>query len=111
MGAERTTRGGWVSAAASSRSVGVDFVVLDGNDRPGGAWQHRWDSLTMHDVHGVADLPGMPLGEVDPSARANVVVPAYFAEYEGAGDLPVARPIASRRSPRSTTGMTHKAVR
>ena len=27
---------------------------------PGGAWQHRWDSLTMHDVHGVADLPDAP---------------------------------------------------
>ena len=25
--------------------------------RPGGAWQHRWDSLTMHDVHGIAALP------------------------------------------------------
>ena len=25
---------------------------------PGGAWQHRWSSLSMDDVHGVADLPG-----------------------------------------------------
>ena len=29
-------------------------VVLDANPDPGGAWQHRWDSLSMNDVHGVA---------------------------------------------------------
>jgi cation diffusion facilitator CzcD-associated flavoprotein CzcO len=47
----------------------------------------------MHDVHGVADLPGMPLGPVEPSARANIVVPAYFSAYERAFDLPVERPV------------------
>ena len=36
----------------------VAHVVLDANPEPGGAWQHRWDSLSMNDVHGVADLPG-----------------------------------------------------
>ena len=69
-----------LSAAYHLQRLGVSpFVVLDANDAPGGAWQHRWDSLTMHDVHGVADLPGMPLGAVEPDARANEVVPAYFA--------------------------------
>ena len=33
------------------------FVILDAAHRVGGAWQHRWDSLTMDDVHGVAALP------------------------------------------------------
>ena len=36
---------------------GIDHVVLDADDSPGGAWQHRWDSLTMQDVHGIAALP------------------------------------------------------
>jgi len=71
---------------------GVDHVVLDANERPGGAWQHRWDSLTMDDVHGVADLPDSAApgrgGE-----SANVVVPAWFERYEGAFDLPVRRPV------------------
>jgi hypothetical protein len=39
--------------------------VLDVDDRPGGAWQHRWDSLSMDDVHGVADPPDAPV----PGAR------------------------------------------
>ena len=69
------------------------FVVLDANDRPGGAWQHRWDSLTMHDVHGVADLPGLPFTALEPGVRANLAVPAYFAAYERHFDLPVVRPV------------------
>src|SRR5699024_8446472 len=35
-----------------------ELLVLDANDAAGGAWQHRWRTLTMHDVHGVAALPG-----------------------------------------------------
>ena len=82
-----------LSAAYHLRRLGIDFVVLDANDRPGGAWQHRWDSLTMHDVHGVADLPGMPVPDFAPEARANTTVPAYFADYERRFDLPVRRPV------------------
>jgi cation diffusion facilitator CzcD-associated flavoprotein CzcO len=71
---------------------GIDHVVLDADERPGGAWQHRWDSLTMRDVHGIAALPGSepPSLEV---GRANDVIPAYFAGYERTHDLPVLRPV------------------
>jgi cation diffusion facilitator CzcD-associated flavoprotein CzcO len=69
-------------------------VVLDADAASGGAWQHRWSSLTMHDVHGVAALPGLeaPTGE----GRANQVVPAYFADYEARFELPVVRPVRVR---------------
>jgi cation diffusion facilitator CzcD-associated flavoprotein CzcO len=71
---------------------GLHHVVLDADYAPGGAWQHRWDSLTMHDVHGVAALPGSePPG--DETGRANTVVPAYFASYERTHELPVIRPV------------------
>src|SRR5918997_759617 len=74
------------------RRLGVDHVVLDADRHPGGAWQHRWDSLTMADVHGVADLPEgrAPGGSGD---RANVVLPGWFARYEAEHDLPVLRPV------------------
>ena len=81
-----------LSTSYHLRRRGIDHVVLDANDRPGGAWQHRWDSLTMDDVHGVADLPDSAApgrgGE-----SANVVVPAWFESYEDAFDLPVRRPV------------------
>ncbi|RBY86822.1 NAD(P)-binding domain-containing protein [Blastococcus sp. TF02A-26] len=68
------------------------FVVLDGDDGPGGAWRHRWPSLTVGTTHRVHDLPGLHFpGEGEqPAAEA---VPAYFAEYERRFDLPVHRPV------------------
>ncbi len=71
---------------------GIAHVVLDADERPGGAWQHRWDSLGMDDVHGVADLPGSPAPPRS-DRPANVVVPAWFADYEQRHDLPVVRPV------------------
>lgn len=70
-----------------------DFVVLDANDEAGGAWQHRWNTLTMHDVHGVAALPGTEEPAGLPGDRANVVVPEYFASYEEQMGLPMVRPV------------------
>lgn len=75
---------------------GVRHVVLDSNDRAGGAWQHRWDALTMNDVHRVADLPGQPLPDAVGAERANTFVPAYFADYEERHGLPVVRPVDVR---------------
>jgi cation diffusion facilitator CzcD-associated flavoprotein CzcO len=82
-----------LSASYHLARRGVSHVVLDGDDGPGGAWQHRWDSLTMQDVHGVAALPDAAAPEGAPDARANTAVPAYFAAYEREHDLPVVRPV------------------
>ncbi|WP_313406262.1 NAD(P)-binding domain-containing protein [Aeromicrobium sp.] len=71
--------------------LGVDHLVLDANRRPGGAWQHRWDALTMNDVHRVADLPGQAVPDAVGPERANAFVPDYFADYEDRHDLPVVR--------------------
>ena len=81
-----------LSASYHLARRGIRHLVLDANEAPGGAWQHRWDSLTMNDVHGVAELPD----SVPPARdrkRANVVVPQSFAEYERAHDLPIIRPV------------------
>ena len=69
------------------------FVVLDADDGPGGAWQHRWPSLTVGTTHRVHDLPGLAFEPVAGNLRASDVVPAYFAEYEKRFDLPVHRPV------------------
>ena len=71
---------------------GIDHVVLDADGAPGGAWQHRWDSLTMQDVHGISALPDAE-PPVEQEGRANDVVPTYFADYERAHHLPVLRPV------------------
>lgn len=70
-----------------------DFVVLDANAGPGGAWLHRWPSLTLGAAHAVHDLPGMKLGPADPGEPASAVVARYYGSYESAFDLPVHRPV------------------
>lgn len=85
-----------LSASYHLSRLGIDHIILDANERPGGAWQHRWDALTMTDVHGVAELPDS-VAPARNSARANIAVPASFAEYENAHDLPVLRPVKADR--------------
>jgi len=72
---------------------GTGFVVLDADDAPGGAWQHRWPSLTVRSTHRVHDLPGLRFSPATDTLRAAEVVPAYFAEYERRFALPVHRPV------------------
>lgn len=81
-----------LSTSSHLRRLGIDHVVLDADGAPGGAWQHRWDALTMNDVHGVAELPGSAPPPRN-GERANRVIPAYFAAYEREHGLPVIRPV------------------
>lgn len=85
-----------LSASYHLSRLGISHVVLDSDDEPGGAWRHRWDALTMRDVHGVAELPGDTAPPRD-GARANTAVPRYFSAYERANELPVIRPVAVDR--------------
>src|SRR5690606_10364705 len=61
---------------------GRGFVVLDDEFGPGGAWQHRWDSLTLSNVNGINDLPGMAFAQAvdtaDTELQANLAVPTYY---------------------------------
>ncbi len=82
-----------LSAAYFLRRSGLEFVVLDANPAPGGAWQHRWPTLRLGKVHGIHDLPGMSLPHVNPDLPASEVVGDYFGSYEHEFDLPVLRPV------------------
>src|SRR5690606_41725209 len=58
---------------------GKGFVILDDESGPGGAWQHRWDSLTLSTVNGISDLPGLSFNDAinteEHELQANVAVP------------------------------------
>lgn len=93
-----------LSAAYHLRQRGLapnrGFVVLDRNPVPGGAWQHRWPSLTLSTVNRLHDLPGMRFADAvdvpDGDVQAAVAVPEYFAAYEREFALPVYRPVVVR---------------
>lgn len=77
--------------------AGRDFLVLDSNDGPGGAWRHRWDSLTRGRAHGIADLPGLPMQRPDPTTPASELVSEYYGDYEDTFNLQVIRPVQVTR--------------
>ncbi|KFF58762.1 pyridine nucleotide-disulfide oxidoreductase [Cryobacterium sp. MLB-32] len=78
---------------------GRDFVIFDRGQGPGGAWQHRWESLRLGTAHRVNNLPGMPemgisFDTADHSRPARDVVAEYYRRYEEHYGLAVVRPVA-----------------
>lgn len=77
--------------------LGPDFIIIDEAPKAGGAWQFRWDSLTLSTVNKIHDLPGMSFEEtLEPNVtevKANIAVPNYFNLYEKKFGLKVYRPI------------------
>ncbi|MER1995361.1 MAG: NAD(P)-binding domain-containing protein [Arthrobacter sp.] len=69
------------------------FVMLDAGTAPGGAWLHRWESLTMATVNGIFDLPGFRQDPPQPETPARIAVPKYFAAFEDRMQLPLLRPV------------------
>lgn len=87
-------RVGFVSALDPDRDDdALSFVVLDAEPAAGGAWRHRWKTLTMSTVNGIFDLPGYPKPAIDSAASSRDAVPAYFAAYEDHLRAPILRPV------------------
>ena len=87
---------GLVPATTTGPHRSPTFVVLDAASAPGGAWQLAWPELTMADVPGFDDLPGVQRPEVEPHTPASSAVPAFLALYEQTFALHVRRPVHVR---------------
>ncbi|MFJ5155365.1 ArsO family NAD(P)H-dependent flavin-containing monooxygenase [Streptomyces sp. NPDC088353] len=78
-----------LAAGYHLRRQKADFVILDAEAAPGGAWQHMWDSLHLFSPAEHSSLPGrlMPAqaGETYPDA-GHVV--EYLTDYEKRYALP-----------------------
>lgn len=85
-------RAGFASALETPEAL-RSFVIFDANAAPGGAWQHRWQSLRMETVNGIFDLPGFPKPPLDPQEPSRQAVPRYFADFEATRNLPILRPV------------------
>ncbi len=96
---------GGLSAAYHLRQLGLEggrgVVVVDANAAPGGAWQHRWPSLTLETINRLHDLPGLgfleTIGSASGAVEAAVAVPLYYARYEAHFGLDVRRPVTVAR--------------
>ena len=74
---------------------GRDFVVVDGEERAGGAWQHTWEGLRLFSPATYSSLPGWMMPPWDDARlgfppRSHVI--DYLARYEERYGLHVRRP-------------------
>ncbi|AGF73740.1 ArsO family NAD(P)H-dependent flavin-containing monooxygenase [Corynebacterium halotolerans] len=74
------------------RRAGVDFLILDNQTAPGGAWQQYWPSLALFSTSDFSSLPGRQMPPHEGYPPASHVVD-YFTRYEQRYDLPVERPV------------------
>ena len=75
------------------RRTGLSFVILDGEDGPGGAWRHGWDSLRLFSPAQWSSLPGWPMPSAGDAYPHRDQVIDYLARYEERYRLPLARPV------------------
>ncbi|MGO1183004.1 MAG: flavin-containing monooxygenase [Micrococcaceae bacterium] len=89
-------RSGFASALETPEAART-FVMLDANSGPGGAWQHRWESLRVGTLNAIFDLPRMQKPQMDPQEPSRSAVPRYFGEFEEIYALPILRPVTVER--------------
>lgn len=89
--------GGGQSALATAyflRRESINFVVLDANDIPGGAWTKTWDSLKLFSPKEYSSLPGWMMPSTKDAYPSKEEVINYLAEYEKKYGFDIRRPVA-----------------
>jgi cation diffusion facilitator CzcD-associated flavoprotein CzcO len=91
--------GGGQSALACGyylRRTDLEYVILDNQEKCGGAWQHGWESLTLFSPAEHSSLPGwlMPKSENEFPTREEVI--DYLCQYEKRYKLPIERAVEAK---------------
>jgi putative flavoprotein involved in K+ transport len=68
---------------------GLDFVILDSNQRIGDSWRQRWDSLRLFTPARFDGLAGMPFPAPPHTFPAKDEMADYLEAYAARFDLPV----------------------
>ncbi len=94
------------------RSADLDYVILDAQPQPGGAWRHGWESLRLFSPAECSPLPGwgMPRqkgGEEFPTAGHVVVLPPQPSRSREQTPRSRTGQVAARRFPRPHPHCTH----
>lgn len=69
------------------------FVILDAEHGPGGAWQHTWPSLRLFSPARWSSLPGWLMPATADTYPTRDEALAYLAAYEQRYALPIERPV------------------
>lgn len=80
------------------RRAELNFLILDAEAKPGGAWLHTWNSLRLFSPASYSSLPGWQMPQDNPDVfpgREDVI--DYLTRYEARYDFPVIRPVTVNR--------------
>jgi len=75
------------------RRTGLDFVILDAEDGPGGAWRHGWESLRLFSPAKWSSLPGWIMAGGENYYPSVQELLDYITQYEERYNLPIERPV------------------
>ncbi|MEM7085219.1 MAG: ArsO family NAD(P)H-dependent flavin-containing monooxygenase [Bacteroidota bacterium] len=81
-----------LSVAYFLRRHQIDYLILDDQEKPGGAWQQTWDSLKLFSPVTYSSLSGwmMPKGKEEYPTKDEFL--EYMAAYEKRYDFSIQRP-------------------
>ncbi|VVD67089.1 ArsO family NAD(P)H-dependent flavin-containing monooxygenase [Pandoraea cepalis] len=88
--------GGGQSALAVAyflRRAGLNYVLLDEQPAPGGAWLQAWDSLRLFSPAQWSSLPGWPMPRSESEYPLRDEIVRYLTDYERRYQIPVRRPV------------------
>lgn len=69
-----------------------NYLILDDQTAPGGAWRHVWPSMTLFSTAAFSNLPGFPMPAYDGFPGPGHVID-YLNAYERRYGLPIRRPL------------------
>jgi len=72
----------------------LDYVILDNQAKPGGAWLHTWDSLNLFSPSKYSSLSGWQMPTTQDQYPTKAELLNYLSEYEKRYDFPIVRNIS-----------------
>jgi len=86
----------------------LNYVILDDQDQPGGAWQHTWHSLHLFSPARWSSLPDKVMkGGCDYYPHRDEVI-EYLTDYEHRNELNIHRPVVVQNVNNVTNHFTLK---
>jgi len=76
------------------RRTNLNYIIIDDQHDPGGAWNHTWDSLKLFSPAEHSSLPGWLMPKAKEEYPGKTHVQRYLNDYEEKYKLNVKRPIA-----------------
>lgn len=93
-----------LAVAYHLQSSGLSYLLLDGNERIGDSWRHRYDSLSLFTSRAFSTLPGLELNGDPDGYPARDEIADYFERYAQHFAFPVHLKQSVKRLQGTTSG-------